>query len=121
VISLKNIYHHLVIGVQHEQAECQIYRPKIDKIESTFAETHELIIQERFSELEEIPLSKGVKICLTLVQGGIDNFQDATFLETEYADVALREKLKDATVTLPLRSEEMVVEQGSSRESVRNL
>jgi hypothetical protein len=27
--------------------------------------------------------------------------------------------LKDAHVTLPLRSEEMVVEQGTSRESVR--
>jgi hypothetical protein len=119
VINLKSVYNRLVIGVQNEQSECQIYRPKADKIESCFSDTHELIIQGRFSELEEISMSKGIKMCFTLVQGAVDNFRDSTFLETEYSDVELRSKLKDAHVTLPLRSEEMVVEQGTSRESVR--
>lgn len=118
VIPLQSISKTLVLGVQTELPECQIYRPKQDKIETTFSQTHELIIQERFSELEDIPLSKGVKLCLTLVQGTIGNFQDLPFLETEYSDENLREKLQDAQVTLPLRSEDVVVEQEASRESV---
>lgn len=118
VISLKSICGVLVIGVQRELPECQIFRPKLDKIETMFAETHEMIIQGRFSELEEIPLSKGVKVCVTLVQGAVESFQDSSFLETEYADVGLRAKLKDALVTLPLRTEDMFVQQGTSRESV---
>ena len=118
VVSLQSISKDLLLGVQTELPECQIYRPKVDKIETSFSLTHDLIIQEKFSELEEIPLSKGLKLCLTLVQGAIGHFQDLPFLENEYADENLREKLKDAQVTLPLRSEEVVVEQGASRESV---
>lgn len=119
VLSLQSVSKNLLLGVQNELPECQIYRPKPDKMETSFSTVHELIIQERFNELDIIPMSKGVKICLTLVQGAIGNFQDLSFLETEYSDEGLREKLKDAQLTLPLRSEEVVVEQEASRESVR--
>jgi hypothetical protein len=118
VVSLSSISSQLAVGVQVELPECQIFRPRADRIERCFSQTHELIIQEKHSELEEVPLSKGVKLCLTLVQGAMDSFRDPAFLEAGVGDARLREKLLDAPVTLPLSGEEMVVAQVASRESV---
>ena len=116
VFELKSVSDSLLLGVQKELEECQIYRPKQ---EASFSQVHELLIQKRFAELEEIPMSRGIKLCLCLVQGEIANFKDLSFLEKEYSDGKLRDNLRDAPITMPVRYEEMVLDESMVREAVR--